>query len=89
MAVSHRARNDPAYRRAYVEYMAAAAVARAFDPAAQALESEMKQRVMSLRYTGNMMAPTVAPDSFWLMTDTAARSAWATRRSPARRAVRP
>jgi LSD1 subclass zinc finger protein len=70
MTVSHRARNDPAYRRAYVGYMAAAAVARAFDPAAQALESEMKQRVMSLQYTGNMMSPTVAPDSFWPMADT-------------------
>ena len=70
MAVSHRARNDLAYRCAYVEYMAAAAVARAFDPAAQALESEMKQRVMSLQYTGNMMAPAVAPDSFWPMADT-------------------
>jgi hypothetical protein len=36
--------------------MAAAAVARAFDPAAQELDAEMKQRVMSLRYTGDMMA---------------------------------
>jgi DNA-directed RNA polymerase subunit RPC12/RpoP len=70
MAVSHRARNDPAYRSAYVDYMAAAAVARAFDPAAQALETEMRQRVMSLRYAGDMMAPTVAPDSFWPMADT-------------------
>ena len=60
----------PGYRRAYVGYMAAAAVARAFDPAAQALEAEMKQRVMGLRYTGNMMSPTVAPDSFWPMADT-------------------
>jgi DNA-directed RNA polymerase subunit RPC12/RpoP len=70
MAVSHRAKNDPEYRRAYVEYMAAAAVARAFDPEAQALEAEMKQRVMSLSYTGNMMSPTVEPDSFWPMADT-------------------
>ena len=70
MAVSHRARNDPAYRSAYVEYLAAAAVARAFDPDAQALEAEMRQRVMGLRYTGDMMSPTVAPDSFWPMADT-------------------
>jgi hypothetical protein len=70
MAVSHRARNDPGYRRAYVGYMAAAAVARAFDPAAQELDAEMKQRVMSLRYTGDMMAPMVAPDSLWPMADT-------------------
>lgn len=70
MAVSHRARNDPDYRTAYVDYMAAAAVARAFDPGAQALEAEMKQRVMSLRYTGDMMSPTVAPDAFWPMADT-------------------
>jgi DNA-directed RNA polymerase subunit RPC12/RpoP len=70
MAVSHRAKNDPAYRSAYVGYMAEAAVARAFDPASQALEAEMKQRVMSLRYSGNMMSPTVAPDSFWPVADT-------------------
>jgi hypothetical protein len=70
MAVSHRARNDPGYRRAYVGYMAAAAVARAFDPAAQELDAEMMQRVMSLRYTGDMMAPMVAPDSLWPMADT-------------------
>jgi hypothetical protein len=50
--------------------MAAAAVARAFDPAAQELDAEMKQRVMSLRYTGDMMTATVAPDSFWPMADT-------------------
>jgi hypothetical protein len=70
MAVSHRARNDPGYRRAYVGYMAAAAVARAFDPAAQELDAEMMQRVMSLRYTGDMMAPMVAPDSLWPVADT-------------------
>ena len=70
MAVSHRARNDPGYRSSYVDYMAEAAVARAFDPAAQALEAEMKQRVLGLRYAGNMMSPTVEPDSFWPMVDT-------------------
>jgi LSD1 subclass zinc finger protein len=70
MAVSHRARNDPGYRAAYVGYMAEAATARAFDPAYQALEAEMRQRVMGLRYTGNMMSPAVEPDSFWPMTDT-------------------
>lgn len=70
MAVSHRARNDPGYRRAYVGYMAEAAVARAFDPGALALEAEMKHRVMGLRYSGNMMSPTVEPDSFWPMVDT-------------------
>jgi LSD1 subclass zinc finger protein len=70
MAVSHRAKNDPEYRSAYIEYMAAAAVARAFDPEAQTLEAEMKQRVMSLRYVGNMMSPTVAPESFWPVADT-------------------
>lgn len=70
MAVSHRARNDLGYRHAYIDYMAEAAVARAFDPAAQALEAEMKQRVMGLRYSGNMMSPTVAPDSFWPVVDT-------------------
>ena len=70
MAVSHRAKNDPAYRSAYVAYMAEAAVARAFDPVSRALEAEMKQRVMSLRYSGNMMSPTVAPDSFWPMVET-------------------
>ncbi len=55
---------------AYVGYMAEAAVARAFDPRAQALEAEMKQRVMGLRYGGNMMSPTVAPDSFWPVVET-------------------
>ncbi len=70
MAVSHRAKNDPAYRQAYIRYLTESAVARAFDPAAQALEAEMKQRVLGLRYSGNMMAPTVAPDSFWPMVDT-------------------
>jgi len=70
MAVSHRAKNDPTYRRQYVDYMAEAAVARAFDPTARALEAEMKQRVMGLRYTGNMMSPTLEPDSFWQLTDT-------------------
>ena len=70
MAVSHRARNDSGYRDAYAGYMAEAATARAFDPAYQALEGEMRQRVMGLRYSGNMMSPTVAPDSFWPMVDT-------------------
>ena len=70
MAVSHRARNDREYRQAYVRYMAEAAVARAFDPAYQVLEAEMRQRVMGLRYTGNMMSPTVDPDSFWPMAGT-------------------
>jgi LSD1 subclass zinc finger protein len=70
MAVSHRARNDPGYRNGYVGYMAEAATARAFDPAAQALEAEMRERVMSLQYSGNMMSPTVAPESFWPMADT-------------------
>ena len=70
MAVSHRAKNDPGYRSSYVDYMAEAAVARAFDPAAQALEAEMKQRVLGLRYAGNMLSPTVEPDSFWPMVDT-------------------
>jgi len=70
MAVSHRARNDSGYRDAYVGYMAEAATARAFDPACQALEGEMRQRVMGLRYSGNMMSPTVAPESFWPMVDT-------------------
>ena len=57
-------------RDAYAGYMAEAATARAFDPAYQALEGEMRQRVMGLRYSGNMMSPTVAPDSFWPMVDT-------------------
>jgi hypothetical protein len=70
MAVSHRARNDPAYRDAYVGYMAQAAVARAFDPAARALDAQMRQRVMGLRYSGNTMSPTVAEDSFWPIADT-------------------
>jgi LSD1 subclass zinc finger protein len=70
MAVSHRARNDQGYRGGYIDYMAEAAVARAFDPAAQALEAEMKQRVMGLRYGGNMISPTVEPDSFWPLVDT-------------------
>jgi len=70
MAVSHRAKNDPGYRSSYVNYMAEAAVARAFDPAAQALEAEMKQRVLGLRYAGNMLSPTVEPGSFWPMVDT-------------------
>ena len=78
MAVSHRARNDPGYRSAYVGYMAEAATVRAFDPASQALEAEMRQRVMGLRYSGNMMSPTVAPDSFWPMADT-----WSGRSRPA------
>ncbi len=73
MAVSHRARNDRSYRDAYVGYMAEAATARAFDPAYQALEAEMRQRVMGLQYSGNMMSPTVSPDSFWPMVDTLER----------------
>lgn len=70
MAVSHRAQNDPGYCAAYVSTMAEFALARAFDPAAQALEAEMKQRVMSIRYGGPMISPTVAPDSFWPVADT-------------------
>jgi LSD1 subclass zinc finger protein len=70
MAVSHRAKNDSAYRTAYVNFMAEFALARAFDPAAQALEAEMKQRVMGISYGGAMMSPTVAPDSFWPVVDT-------------------
>ena len=30
----------------------------------------MKQRVMGIRYSGAMMSPTVAPDSFWPVVDT-------------------
>jgi DNA-directed RNA polymerase subunit RPC12/RpoP len=70
MAVSHRARNDAAYRTAYVNFMAEFALARAFDPTAQALEAEMKQHVMGIRYGGNMMSPTIEPDSFWPVTGT-------------------
>jgi len=70
MAVSHRAKNDPGYRAAYVSFMAEFALARAFDPAARALEAEMKQRVMGIRYGGNMMSPTVDPESFWPVADT-------------------
>ena len=70
MAVSHRATNDPSYRAAYVSFMAEFALARAFDPAAQALEAEMKQHVMGIRYDGGMMSPTAAPDSFWPVADT-------------------
>jgi DNA-directed RNA polymerase subunit RPC12/RpoP len=73
MAVSHRARNDPGYRRAYVGFMAEGAVARAFDPACRALEAEMKQRVMALRYGRNLMSPIVEPDSFWPMAGTLER----------------
>jgi hypothetical protein len=40
------------------------------NPGAQALEAEMTHRVMALRYSGNMMSPTVEPDSFWPVTDT-------------------
>jgi DNA-directed RNA polymerase subunit RPC12/RpoP len=69
MAVSHRARNDPGYVRAYVDYMAEAAVVRAFDPTAQALDAEMTQRVMGLRYGGYMLSPTVDPESFWPLVE--------------------
>ena len=69
MAVSHRAKNDPGYVRAYVDYMAEAAVARAFNPTAQALDSEMTERVMRLRYGGSMLAPTVDPESFWPLVE--------------------
>jgi hypothetical protein len=73
MAVSHRTKNDPAYVRAYVGYMAEAAVARAFDPAAQSLDAEMKQRVMALRYSGSMLSQTVEPESFWPVVDITGR----------------
>jgi DNA-directed RNA polymerase subunit RPC12/RpoP len=73
MAVSHRARNDPAYRRAYVEYMAEAAVVRAFDPGSRVLEAEMSERVLGLRYAGNMLAPVVDPASFWPLAETLER----------------
>jgi DNA-directed RNA polymerase subunit RPC12/RpoP len=69
-AVSHRARNDARYKQQYVDYMAEAAVVRAFDPGAQQLDEEMKQRVMSLQWTGSMMAQEVSPASFWPMVDT-------------------
>jgi DNA-directed RNA polymerase subunit RPC12/RpoP len=69
-AVSHRAKNDAKYREQYINYMAEAATARAFDPGAQALEAEMKQRVMSLQYSGGMMAQQVSPESFWPMVET-------------------
>jgi DNA-directed RNA polymerase subunit RPC12/RpoP len=69
MAVSHRARNDPGYVRAYVGYMAEAAVVRGFDPNSQALDAEMTRRVMGLRYGGNMLSPTVEPDSFWPLVE--------------------
>jgi LSD1 subclass zinc finger protein len=70
MAVSHRARNDPGYRAAYVHYMAEFALARAFDPAAQALEAEMRRHVTGIRYVGGLMSPTVEPESFWPVADT-------------------
>jgi len=73
MAVSHRARNDPAYRRAYVDYMAECGVARAFDPQAQALEEELKQRVLGLRYDGTMLTRTIVPETFWPLVETVDR----------------
>jgi DNA-directed RNA polymerase subunit RPC12/RpoP len=69
MAVSHRASNDQEYRKAYVDYMAQAAVARAFDPTMQALEAEMAFLVQGLRYGGNMLSPTIDPESFWPLVD--------------------
>lgn len=69
MAVSHRAKNDPGYVRAYVDYMAEAAVVRAFDPTTQALDAEMTRRVMGLRYGGHMLSPTVDPESFWPLVE--------------------
>ena len=73
MAVSHRARNDAEYRRKYIAYMAEAAVARAFDTGARALDAEMQQCVLGLRYAGNMMAPVLEPGSFWPLADTLQR----------------
>lgn len=69
LAVSHRAKNDQAYRAAYVSYQAETAVARAFDPASQALEAELAQRVRGLRYGGPMMSPVIEPESFWPLVD--------------------
>jgi LSD1 subclass zinc finger protein len=70
MAVSHRARNDSAYRQEYIGYMAEVMTIQAFDPRMQALDAELRQRVMALRYSGPMMSPTVEPETFWPMVDT-------------------
>ena len=68
-AVSHRAKNDPAYRQAYIRFMAEAAVVRAFDPQAQALEAELTRLTTGLRYGGSMFSPVVEPESFWPVAD--------------------
>jgi len=71
-AVSHRARNDVAYRTQYVEYMARTSTVSAFDPESAQLTAEMQQRVAGLRYT-SMMPTMVDPATFWPMTETLAR----------------
>src|SRR5215469_2406005 len=68
-AVSHRAKNDPEYRAGYVEFMAAFAAARAFDPEAKALEAEMTQHILGIRRTGPMMS-AIVPETFWPVVDT-------------------
>jgi LSD1 subclass zinc finger protein len=61
-AVSHRARNDSAYLAAYVNYMAEFALARAFDPAAQALEADAADRLLGRAGLKNEYVPIQAHD---------------------------
>jgi hypothetical protein len=69
-AVSHRARNDAAYRQQLVDYLAESAVVQGFEPELVALTDEMRQRCMGLQYTGSMMAQKVQPESFWPLLET-------------------
>ncbi len=64
-AASHRV-GDASYREAYITYMTAANVVTDLDPAYQATEEQVKQGVMSLRYSGMM----VDADSLWPLLDT-------------------
>jgi DNA-directed RNA polymerase subunit RPC12/RpoP len=63
-AASHRV-GDPAYRRAYIDYMTASNVTTDLDPTFQANEAEVRQAAASLRRNGMM----IEPDSLWPVVD--------------------
>ncbi len=68
-AVSPRAKKDPEYRKALVEYMAKTAVINEFDPEYQAFAAQVKEKVIGIKWIGMYPKMTAEGATFWPMYD--------------------
>ena len=72
-SVSHRV-GDPAYRKAYIDYMVANSLATSFDPKMQSLDEEMKAATKAMVYGGSGgLSMQIEAESFWPLLDVVMR----------------